>query len=350
MNSYYFYLIILSIGFTFSSCSTELDINAEAEDIWVVWSILNPSDSVQYVRISKGFLPEEDAFVYAKENDLSAKGLTLSLTDGINTYIGVETDSILKNPADGTFFPYLSLYRFDTKGTLALKPNQAYTLNVSKPDDGDFFLRARTHIPDKVTFNNPRIVRGPNGHCLLPLALDIGYEMKFQRAEAAAAYELRAFLNYTDKGQPRQATFGPSALFEKNVRCLGGGGLNCYQFRPKELIEIFRAQMDPQANRFFEYTASENLRCAVTISELPDAFRFEVTTVDSVLYNYAQANSPKFTDFNTLRIEYTNIESSARALGILGAIAVSDISASFDPCTEYLLGLNSEQPRPSCTL
>lgn len=340
-----FWVIVTS--FSMFSCSTDLNINAEPEDIWVVWGILNPQDTVQYIRISKGFLPEGDALVYAKENDLSAKGLQVTLINANKSFIAIETDSILKNPRDGTFYPYTTLYKIDTKGNNVLIPNEKYTLDVKRPDDSNFFLRASTFIPEQVSFNSPRIVRGPNGHCLLPINLNISYDVKFVPANGAAGYELRAFLDYEDNKVNKQVNFGPSSLFSRSVRCVGGG-LICYQFRQRELVDILAAQMKPETNRAFEYGASEHLRCGATIGDLPKVFRLEVTAADSVLYNYVQANSPIFTDFNTVRLEYTNIESSERALGILGSISIEDIPATFDPCTEYLLGLRVEPPAPSC--
>lgn len=50
-------------------CSTDLDINAPYKDITIVHGLLDMRDSVQYVKISKAFLGEGDAYHYAQIQD-----------------------------------------------------------------------------------------------------------------------------------------------------------------------------------------------------------------------------------------------------------------------------------------
>lgn len=52
-----------------SACSTELDINAPYKNITVVEGLLNMRDSLQFIKINKGFLGEGDALVYAQIPD-----------------------------------------------------------------------------------------------------------------------------------------------------------------------------------------------------------------------------------------------------------------------------------------
>ena len=65
-----------------NSCSEEIDINAEYQDIWVVYGVLHLEDSLQHVRISKAFQIEEDALNYANKNDPTIQGLSLKLEGG----------------------------------------------------------------------------------------------------------------------------------------------------------------------------------------------------------------------------------------------------------------------------
>ena len=72
-------LIVLGLAVLFPfSCSTEVDINAEPEDIWAIYGTLNPRDSIQDIRIASGFLPEGNAEDAAASLDLSLKGLLAS--------------------------------------------------------------------------------------------------------------------------------------------------------------------------------------------------------------------------------------------------------------------------------
>ena len=52
-----------------TSCSNEIDITSDYKDITVVYAVLNQNDSVQYVKIYKAFLGDEDAFIMAQSTD-----------------------------------------------------------------------------------------------------------------------------------------------------------------------------------------------------------------------------------------------------------------------------------------
>jgi hypothetical protein len=57
--SFYFYSIILSISTLLFSCETKVDLNAEYKDITVVYGLINPNDSIHYIKINKVFLPDD---------------------------------------------------------------------------------------------------------------------------------------------------------------------------------------------------------------------------------------------------------------------------------------------------
>ena len=52
-----------------TSCSTEFDINADWKDIAVVYGLLDQSDTIQYIKLNKVFLGNENAYVMAMESD-----------------------------------------------------------------------------------------------------------------------------------------------------------------------------------------------------------------------------------------------------------------------------------------
>lgn len=52
-------LVLLMIGV--SSCETDIDVNAEYKDIPVVYGMINPEDTVHYIKINKAFLGEGNA-------------------------------------------------------------------------------------------------------------------------------------------------------------------------------------------------------------------------------------------------------------------------------------------------
>ncbi|MBI4649005.1 MAG: DUF4249 family protein [Bacteroidia bacterium] len=64
-NILYFVLFIIILY----SCRTDFNINAEWEDITVVYGLLDQDDTAHYIKINKTFLGDEDAYIMAQESD-----------------------------------------------------------------------------------------------------------------------------------------------------------------------------------------------------------------------------------------------------------------------------------------
>lgn len=340
MRSYFRVCLLLFIGFLLvlpSGCSTEVDINAEPKDVWSIYGTLNPKDTIQDIRISMGFLPETNAEEVAKSIDLSLKGLLVTLSDGNKEWVATQVDEVEKEPGD--FFPTTTIYRFLTQGADVLEPGVRYTLTATKPDDEDFFLTSATTIPEEIEFSSPSITPGPGGQrCLRQINLEDEYKVVFNDG-GALGFELRAYLDYTENGIEKQAQYGPTNLFTQDFRCLSTGAM-CYQFRANEITLDFFQDMNIQPGSVYEYPVTEATRCNDVPANLPNAFRFEVTAVDSAIATYNFANDPAFTDFNTVRDEYTNIEGNGITIGIFGSVNTGTASGQLSPCTLFLLELN----------
>ncbi|MEL7532542.1 MAG: hypothetical protein AAFN10_14590 [Bacteroidota bacterium] len=335
--------LLIGLGLL-SSCSTEVKLNAEPKDIWVVYSILNANDSVQYVRVSRAFLPEGNALEYAKDNDQSVKGLNVTLQGNGKTYTAVELDSVLKDPADGTFYPYTTVYRFDTGGDDALADGERYDLKVQQAGIDTFSIESYTYLPDKVDFVKPLPVSGAGQQkCLRKVSLERDYKLEFRRG-LGASYEIRAFLDYQENFEEKQVMFGPTNQFAEDFRCLDGFSIVCYNFVAKDILRSFVNQVDPQPGSIYTYEVTEATECKDDPDLLPDAFRFKVTAIDTFLTRYLSTTSPSFNDFSTVRPEYTNITGTVTTLGLLGSISSNEAAAKLDECSLYLLNFNNEPP------
>ena len=335
------------------ACSTTVNINAPKKDIWVVYAVLDQSKQEQFIRVSRGFLPEGNAVTYAKENDLSAKGLIVRLSGGGREYEAVEVDNVPKDPQDGNFFPFTSLYKIQTEGTEALKEGERYNLEITRPDDSEFFIRSHTVIPNNASFPQPTTVPGGGrSRCLKQVTLDGEFKLEFGRGNASA-FEIRAFLDYEQNGTPMTATYGPTTVFAENFRCqTPGNSTICYNFREKVVLQALFNDLNPDPTQVYTYGIREDTRCNAEADKLPRAFRFEVTAIDSALYNYQLVNDPRFQDFSSVKPEFTNIEGSENlALGLFGSISVNEAFYQLNPCTEFLLQLNErEAPASPCSL
>ena len=55
----------------FTSCETEFDVNADGDEIIVVYGLLDSSKDTQFVKINKAFLGEDDAMIMAQNSDIT---------------------------------------------------------------------------------------------------------------------------------------------------------------------------------------------------------------------------------------------------------------------------------------
>ncbi|MBI3511251.1 MAG: DUF4249 family protein [Bacteroidetes bacterium] len=159
--SYYIFRFIFIPAFilvVYGGCKNTLDINADYKDVLVCYGLLDPHDSVQYVRIDKVFLGEGNALVMAQNND------TISFAPGrldvkverwyngnFMTSYQLYSDTTL--PRDSGLFvhPYQVLYR----GTFpVLKDGSEYKIVVKDLVKGTT-ATSITKIPGDVTITDP---------------------------------------------------------------------------------------------------------------------------------------------------------------------------------------------------
>ncbi len=334
-----------------AGCTTDFDLTAPEKDIWVVYGILNPGDSVQYVRVYKGFLPESDAFEYARDSSMSLPGMLVTLTDGIRTWEAEQVDSVLKQPEDGTFYPYQTLYRFNTSGNDELELDTEYELEVTQPGNDTFSLRASTLTPDAARIFSPTTTPGQGrDRCLQQVNLESDFTLTFNN-EQATAYEIRVYLDYFADEVQQEAVFGPTTLFVDDVRCNQVSNF-CYRFGTQEILRSFSRQLSDHEGAELTYGVDDDTRCASDVADLPRVLRFEVTSMDAQLYNYRQVNSAQVSNINTVRPEYTNVEGpeGSITLGILGSYSTAFSYGRLSECSEYLLNLNgTESPNGACS-
>ncbi|MFK7970463.1 MAG: hypothetical protein AB8F95_08855 [Bacteroidia bacterium] len=342
-----FLVLTLVGGF---GCSTEIDLNAEPKDIWVVYGILRHDAEVQDIRIAKAFLIAGDALEFAKENDQSEKGLTVTLTDSRGReWNAREVDSVALNPQDGTFFPYTTVYRFDTPEDRPLVAGGRYKLRITQAGDETFEIEGETSVPLLPTFARPGIVACPgNTFRLTPLQLHNRYDVSWGRGRseigAGLGFELRAYWNYEKNGEAQdEIVWGPTSLITEGSGCQASGSQLCHRIPEGELLNFLLFNMNQEDGA--RYTFESTTDC-LSAADLSTALTFEVTAADTALTNYMRVNDPRFTDFNTVRLEYTNLTSSATVLGIFGSTSKARRAANLDQCSAYLLNLNNT-PRPT---
>src|SRR3989337_83336 len=117
MKIFVYSLLIFSL--LFGSCKNDLDVLAPYEEQIVAYCLLNPLDTVQYVKVTKSFLGDVDAFLMANQFDsvnFGANELTVSLEkmngDQVLQTIPLFIDSTL--PRDSGIFSFPKQYLYKT--------------------------------------------------------------------------------------------------------------------------------------------------------------------------------------------------------------------------------------------
>lgn len=122
--------VVLLMALAFFSCETDIDVNADPTDISVVYGLIDPLDSIHYVKINKVFIGEGSALDLANNSDnftyaddelvvrLNGNGNSYTLTRVTNEFI--KEDGIFDNSSN-------VLYKFIEP---SISRSATYTLNI----------------------------------------------------------------------------------------------------------------------------------------------------------------------------------------------------------------------------
>lgn len=350
MKSIFFKLLLLSGSYAacLQSCSTEFDVFAPEEELYAVFCILNPTESVQFVKISQVFQYEGDVIAYAGQNDPSAKGFELSLSGKGKTYIA--TPDTINRDEDGIWTPNQTIYRFDTQGNDSLVPGGEYSLEIRKKEDSEFLISAQTKIPLKPflkTFPGPFLI-DETDYSFPTVDLNEEIWVYFLR-NGGAGFEIRAMVEFFADGQSKAAQFGPSKVFSAGVGCAADNPNEpelCYVIPPRAILGAFNHQVE-MTDGLISYVDSPKV--ATQAALLNRSCRLEVTALDSSLTLFLSSSDFFGFGLNLLidKKEFSNI--SGGNYGIFGAINQTHNYFYLSTCSKYLLGfIDPEFPPSDC--
>ncbi len=137
------FLAIVLLGCLLQGCKNDLELNAPYKDIPIVYAVLNPSDSLQIIRINKAFLGEADANVMAKVADsvnYQPNEIEVKLLHSSGNTPIVFTESVITTEA-GAFSTTQRIYVAVTKvgSATELKTSGIYTLQIKNTRSGAVF-------------------------------------------------------------------------------------------------------------------------------------------------------------------------------------------------------------------
>lgn len=336
-------LLIPMVLILISGCRPEIEVLAPEKELYVVWGILNPTQDVQYIKIGKVFQTEQDAYVYATENDLSAEGFEVEIHGAGKTHPAT-LEALTRDPGS-IFGAAHQLYRIETPPDEPLIAGEQYELRVRKAGEDEIFLSATTIIPGTPTVTNPSLpVYFPNFdlYQLPTVYLENDYTVFFRDGNAAG-FELRILVDYFVDGEPRTVRYGPTRIFREPVRCqanIARGGM-CYQIPEKSVSRTLASTFNEIQGDIF---LNDTIDVAPNPNLLSKSVAIEVTAIDSALATYMIVNQPFGFGLNLLIDKPVVSNISGENIGIFGSINTDRNYVVFHDCTKYNAGIIDELP------
>jgi hypothetical protein len=329
-----------------ASCSPDVEVYAPERELYIVYGILNPQAQVQYVTVTKVFQFHGDAYAYAAQTDLTARGLEVTLN--ADTLVWTSRLVEIIDSVPGLFAATTGAYRFETAGTQALHAGKRYDLRITKPGDPNFLITSYTEIPTQPVLTEPgepifSVQQGTYTFPTVDFSLD--QSVYFDRG-TGKGFELRIYVTYKDAGTIHTARWGPTSIFKTPVRCHAnvGAGESCYQIPGGNVPNVWHSILSnyPDTVDFID-----TLRVARSLDSLDKTAWMEITAVDSFLTSYLVANNPFGFGLNLLmdKQEFTNI--SGDNAGVFGSINTASNYIFLGSCTRWLMGLRGRRP-PGC--
>lgn len=147
--------IALFVGFIsvigLNSCNEDIQLSGEFQETAIVYGLLDVSDSVHMIKITRAFIGPGNSIEIAGIPDSSYfNSVEATISEKVN---GIETrswtlmDTIVTNKSEtGVWYaPEQKLYYFSTAGTTALRSDAVYHLNIVV-NGGEFEVNGQTSI------------------------------------------------------------------------------------------------------------------------------------------------------------------------------------------------------------
>ncbi len=188
MNRLFAALFLVALGLFTMSCDKEIDINDDYEDIAIVYGLLNPNDSISYLRIEKAYLSDGDIYQAAQvaDSNLFPNKLDVKVYSN-NRVITFDTITIY-NKKEGIFYaPKMVVYYAVTKGLLNV--NDTYNLEIKNPETGQLITSSTSLIDgSSIRFDYPN----------LSITFESDKAVTFKSIENGRLYQLNLRFHYTE--------------------------------------------------------------------------------------------------------------------------------------------------------
>jgi hypothetical protein len=150
MNKFLLISLVTLLGLSFQSCKEDITLSTTYKETPVIFGLLDQNDTIQYIKINRGFIGPGNAFEIAKIPDSSYfENVSAKVEEVVNNqvvYTWILRDTLLdsKSTAGLFFAPQFKTYYFLTDAH-PLNPDRSYRLSVDI-NEGKLQVSAETQL------------------------------------------------------------------------------------------------------------------------------------------------------------------------------------------------------------
>lgn len=191
------FIILLSASL--SGCSTDFETIAPWKETMVVYGLLNPNDSIQFIRISKAYLGEGNALIMAGQGDsiyygdvLDVKMERIRNNGVVESHALIRIDTVPKDTPGVFFAPYQEVYAYP------------YSLHPSSTNDGSVYkLTITNRVTGNVVSASTELIENfpvasPNSVSPYKFNNPLGLSWKLTSSERGRIYGVSHKINYAE--------------------------------------------------------------------------------------------------------------------------------------------------------
>ncbi len=197
MKKIFLSVLVVVVALFYNSCSNDFEVNSDYTDNTTVYGLLNPADTIQYIRIGKAFLGEISAYEMAAEYDslyYSVSKITVNIQRYLNgSPVGqpyILSYDTLKPKNEGIFSaPKQLLYRTNMP---VLQDGSTYKLNILNSESGKI-ITSQTVIIGPISVTVPLQNQGINLVAISP------FKTKYKTAKNGRLYNFTLRFKYREQ-------------------------------------------------------------------------------------------------------------------------------------------------------
>jgi hypothetical protein len=320
MKNIFLLFVLCTTLFSLSSCDTDFDVIADYKEVAIVYGLLNPNDSIHYLRINKAFLGPGNALEYAKVADSSSYGGNLDVyllarNSSKQLVDSIAFDTItISNKEEGVFYAPSQLFYF-AKAKLNAEYN--YELKIKNRVTG-YEASSITNLINNFIITLPY----PNSKSIsFKRSYTQNLSFRWQNAKNAKKYNFKFILNVKELGEGKDTTYRrltwtfPEVYSETTT----GSGESEIKYKNEEFYTFCQAEVP------YSDPAKEN---AVT-KRIASSCEFEITAINEEFSTFLDANLNGGATLE--KSSYTNI---TNGYGILGSRSLYKLSPPIEISAE----------------